>query len=128
MLTFLYYRLNMCVKLFLVVLKSRQVNLSVMLLLNLFVNLFVFVNSLVYLCLLKASVALLIVSQKGMTLILLIINTRRSVSVCVVFSFTQSTKAILVCNIFTIRAYLYIFIYINIIAIFSIFSIFISLC
>ena len=55
---------NMCVKLFLVVLKSRQVNLSVMLLLNLFVNLFLFVNSLVYLYLLKASVALLIVLQK----------------------------------------------------------------
>ena len=52
---------NMCVKLFLVVLKSRQVNLSVMLLLNLLVNLFLFANSLVYLCLLKASVALLIV-------------------------------------------------------------------
>ena len=58
---FLYYRLNMCVKLFIVVLKSCQVNLSVMLLLNLFVNLFLFLNSLVYLYLLKASIALLIV-------------------------------------------------------------------
>ena len=54
-------RLNMCVKLFLVVLKSRQVNLSIMLLLNLFINLFVIVNSFVSLYLLKASVALLIV-------------------------------------------------------------------
>ena len=93
MVTFLYYRLNMCVKLFLVVLKSRQVNLSVMLLLNLFVNLFLFVNSLVYLYLLKASVALLIVFLYPFLsfLALLInfdlvnkvnINTRCSVSVC----------------------------------------------
>ena len=45
--------LNMCVKLFLVELKSCQINLSVKLLLNLFVNLFVFVNLLVPLCLLN---------------------------------------------------------------------------
>ena len=45
--------LNMCVKLFLVELKSCQINLSVKLLLNLFVNLFVLVNLLVPLCLLN---------------------------------------------------------------------------
>ena len=75
----------MCVKLFMVVLKSRQVNLSVMLLLNLFINLFVFVNSLVYLCLLKASLALSYLVVKRCDFDLdnkVIINTRCSVNVC----------------------------------------------
>ena len=57
----------MRVLLFLIVLKSRQVQLSVMLLLHIFANLFVFVNSLEYLCLLKASVVFLIMLQKAVT-------------------------------------------------------------
>ena len=85
MLTYLFYRLNMCVILFLVVLKSRQVILLLMLLLNLLVILFVFLNSLVHLCLLKASYSpsYCIVKRCDFHLVnKVIIKTRCSVSVC----------------------------------------------
>ena len=74
----------MCVILFLVVLKSRQVIL-LMLLLNLLVILFVFLNSLVHLCLLKASYSpsYCIVKRCDFHLVnKVIIKTRCSVSIC----------------------------------------------
>ena len=82
--TFLCYRLNICEKLFLIVLKSCQVKLSVMLLLNLFKNLFMFINLLVNLFVQSvSSPSYRVVERCNFDLVnKVIINTRHSVSVC----------------------------------------------